>query len=201
LWVPISKYDSGTHEVGILVMDDSGLYDYQTFKIDVIDSSTNNPPDENCTYDCIVFGCSGYAQPWCTSCDNATQWQSGEPYDEHYDCPPFSNLMLQAPAHDCENAWCTTSANQCRGECVGGSFASPYNVYRDPCWDCVYPIVHSGDSDSHTNCFSILNKDQCLSHMPDCFWVKEKISNSFVESCYNDTSLNSTARPAYILIQ
>jgi hypothetical protein len=192
---PIDRKDYGVHPVGIIVLDDKGLYDYQTFKINITDSTSNFDSTPNCTRDCVVFSCSEYGG--CT-CDNANDWQLGEPYSDHYDCGSQPDLFHQPPADYCEKAWCKIAANQCDSECLG-HFADWSDPRNSLCWDCVYPIVHAGDAQTHIDCFTISDKVACLNNMPDCFWVKQNISNAFKESCYNDTTLDMVNPPAYIL--
>jgi hypothetical protein len=196
-----TREDYGMHPVGIIVLDDKGLYDFQTFKINITDSTSNLGSTSNCIDDCIVFGCSEYANAGCT-CDNATKWGSGEPYSNHYDCslqPEPTDLTKQSPYHDCKNIWCKIAANQCNSPCSGG-FAPPWSDPRNSdCWNCVYPIIHAGDAQTHIDCFTLSDKAACLNHMPDCFWVKQNISNAFKESCYNDTALDLVNPPAYII--
>jgi|GEM_PF-1582619 len=181
----IKKYDYGEHEVGILVLDDSGLFDYQWFNINVEDSNSNSLPMPACVENCIIHGCSSYAKD---SCSCAKQHVNN--------CQPPDKLFAQPPAHDCEHAWCTVAANQCKSECQGEFKSDPNSL----CWKCVSPIVHSGDLEKHIDCFEIMDKEVCIKNMPDCFWVRENSTNGFVESCYNDTSLSLVTHPAYIIV-
>jgi hypothetical protein len=191
-----TRKDYGVHPVGIIVLDDKGLYDYQTFKINITDTTSNFDSTPDCIKDCVVFSCSEYDS--CT-CDNASDWHSGEPYSDHYDCSLQStDLTQQSPYYyDCKNAWCKVAANQCDSGCQG-HFADSSNPRNSGCWDCVYPIVHAGDAQTHIDCFP-LDKLTCLNNRPNCFWIKENRSNVFEESCYNDTALDMVNPPAYII--
>ncbi|MBN2052149.1 hypothetical protein JW756_01480 [Candidatus Woesearchaeota archaeon] len=211
LWASINQYDSGTHAVGILALDDNGLFDYQQFWINITDSSTNNPPQDNCIGECILEACCNYAKEkeQCNLCgDGKCKPDANDNPCDISKCD-FSGVLgsNENPAHDCRGAWCKTAANQCRSFCDPDSYVGwacypdNGNEQKRSCQSCVYAITHSGDPQAHRDCFSITDKNTCIRKMPDCFWVRQNdtVTNTFVESCYNDTSLSQVSRPAYII--
>jgi hypothetical protein len=202
---PISRLDVGDHEVGIIAIDDSGLFDLQWFWINISDTTTNNAPDSipNCVHECVVEACWNYAISN-ANCRAYCSLQVGSIQCDPTTCPLTSFPIDQNPYLDCWNAWCKTAANECRPECattgyVGWACYPANNPSLAACQNCVYPIVHAGDRQPHVDCTTITSKAICLSNMPDCFWIKENISDVFVESCYNDTMLSAASVPAYIL--
>ena len=90
LWAPINKYDSGRHPVGVLVMDDSGLFDYQLFWINITDASTSYDPKYECMADCISCECAGqtYAEcnEWCTLAANQCLSECVREFKQEGDC-------------------------------------------------------------------------------------------------------------------
>ncbi|MBU1198456.1 MAG: hypothetical protein KJ685_01350 [Nanoarchaeota archaeon] len=155
LWAPVTKYDVGDHEVRVLALDDSGMFDYQTFQIKIFDSRYTKSPRQSCIGNCTSDGNS-----------------------------------------NCASGWCTIAANECNSECLGGEYSY---VSTSTCTECVSPIVYSGKRHDHVDCSSISDKNTCISKMTDCFWIRENISNTYIESCYNDIALDTVKLPAYIL--
>ena len=191
--------DVGFHNIGILALDDSGLYDYQWFWMNISHSHTHAPRD-SCVRDCVVFRCSTDVS---CPCVNASSWQAGEPYSNHYVCSePGISLLDLLPKAECD-WWCTLATNECRGAppgggCGGGDFTSYNAPYASACWDCVHPIFEASSKERHEDC-SGREKTDCISRMPDCFWVREDRGSGFDEFCYDDTALNLTIPPAYIV--
>jgi len=67
--LPIGPWDAGKHNVGILVIDDSGLFDYQPFTIEV----TAQPAyrDDKCVSNCTSDNeLPDYCESWCTISKN-----------------------------------------------------------------------------------------------------------------------------------
>jgi len=63
IWAPITRKDCGTHEVAVLVVDDSGMFDYQIFQVDITYSMS--PPKDGCEDDCKASGEVGNCYEWC----------------------------------------------------------------------------------------------------------------------------------------
>jgi len=191
---PISRFDIGDHEVGIVATDEHGLYDYQRFFINIIDSSTSSSPTQTCIDNCILNVCSGpNAGGDCIDyCNNPSCSSTA--------CT-FSSFSLNA--FGCDD-WCYIAANACNTDCgsefVGSPCFTPALGYTQACWDCVYPIFHASDPRAHDDCSAIPDASNCIGKMPDCFWVKENISSDFPGRCYDDTLLNLPAQPAYIIL-
>jgi hypothetical protein len=158
IWAPIDLADMGRHEVGLLAIDDSGLFDYQFFWINI-----TNPFTDACFDDCIG---AGYA-------------------DE-----------------DCSGI-CSIAANECNSDCNGDFYGSPLFSGPDPvvCQQCIDAIIAAPLRYAHDNCNEITDKEICINHMPDCFWLKwwYEADSSFEESCFNDYDLDTASQPAYIL--
>jgi len=200
LWMPIDRVDIGSHEVGVLVIDDSGLFDYQFFRINITDSSMNNPPSEQCIDECILEACSDYA-------GEADQCKA---HCYHPSCQlelcDVTSIKASGknPYKDC-SMWCFHAANACNIWCdehyVGPKCFPPGdNVNKKKCRQCAYGIMHSGEREKHVDCSTINSKAACINNMPNCFWVEEE-HNNFVGACFNDTSLNNTKFRAYIITE
>jgi len=210
LWAPMSKYDTGAHKVGILALDDNGMFDYQTFWINIIDTTTNNDAQNSCIEQCILDACCSYAQDaaQCSVCDSGKCEPDANGNPCNISKCDFSRLdPTENPYKDCKNAWCKTAANQCNSRCNANEYVGwicypdDNNEQKRGCHNCVYPVVHSEDQQVHKNCFTIPDKKNCIRAMPDCFWVRQNdtLTNTFVESCYNDTSLSEVQQPTYII--
>jgi len=172
LVIPIDKYDSGKHKVGILAVDDSGLFDYQTFKITVSDSSATAPVEDFCIGNCTNYF-SGINNP----------------------CIPDIYTYPNKFENYC-TAWCDASFNQCNDKCLLNK-GNPFKSDGD-CRDCVLPVVHSQANHNYITCVG-LDKGSCLSRMTDCFWINISASGGFIEQCVNVTSLEDLTPPAYII--
>jgi hypothetical protein len=208
LQFPISKLDLGEHRVGIVAVDEHGMFDYQDFRINITDAEDNFDINPSCINDCIVFSCSKDLKYACV-CFNATQWNIGEDYSNHFWCG-IQSVSSQIPRADCEQLWCKIAANQCRAECApDGAFASWQDTYNTDCWKCVYPIIHATEPHPHVDCPSLNIKETCLASMPKCFWTKQNTTSTaadgeiiaeFKESCINDTGIKQLNHPSFIFI-
>jgi hypothetical protein len=171
LRIPINMYDSGKHKVGILAVDDSGLFDYQTFNIIVSDSSATYPVEQYC-----VGNCTDYLS---TTPDL---------------CVP-NIYTVPGKLKYCTD-WCDASFNQCNNICLLNT-NDPFK-HDGPCRDCVLPIVYAQAGHNYITCVG-LNKSSCLSRMNDCFWINISVPGGFREECVNVTSLEDLTPPAYII--
>ena len=163
-------YDSGNHKVGILAVDDSGLFDYQTFNINVHDPSAVVPAEEFCIGNC-------------------TDYFSG----------PVNNSCIPSVYADLNKyctAWCDASFNQCNDKCLLEA-STPFKHDGD-CRTCVIPIAHAQMIHKYLTCVG-LDKTACLSRMNDCFWINISEPGGFIEKCINVTSLEDLTPPAYII--
>jgi len=201
IWAPLGRHDVGNHKVGVVSRDDNGLFDYQWFWINITDTRTDIAPrDDICTKACVVFECSN-SPPGTCNCNNVSSWDSGERYENHYECDTSNGETpidkIQPQWGNCLD-WCKIAINYCNDVCGAGQFAPEVNTKSSDCWKCVYPILHSEDSENHMDC-SALMKKACIQQMPNCFWIQENISGVFKESCYNDADLFQVSSPAYII--
>lgn len=104
LWAPINKYDSGEHEVGVLVIDDSGLFDYQFFWINITDTSTAKDPTLDCISACVDCGCAGQTYTecnnWCTIAANQCGSEcGGGDFSQNSDCWSCVYSIINAKKH------------------------------------------------------------------------------------------------------
>ena len=200
LWMPVEKQDIGTHDIAILAVDDSGLFDYEKFNIHIFNSEYDDPPEQNCIKECIVEACSSYASD-ADQCGFCTQ-------DCNVSACDWAEIFKtpgKGPYRDCREVWCTNSENACDDVCADDKYVG-WRCYRPgsggrtlSCRRCTYNIGHSGDPERHVNCHDITNSGACINYMPNCFWIRENQSNTFVESCFNDTMLHTASPPAYII--
>lgn len=78
LSMPINKYDSGEHRAGILVLDDSGLFDYQWFLINITDTTTSYDASDECVAACETAGANiNNCDYWCTLAANQCRSECG----------------------------------------------------------------------------------------------------------------------------
>lgn len=183
-------YSKGGHDVAILVTDDNGLYDYQWFKIKIIDTRTNRPPQDDCIRHCIYHACTHYTSGG--QCDVCVGRGMPPPVDE---CPLSSMEPKQNPYKDCIK-WCWLANNVCWDVCHGG-----FGEYGTTCGRCGRPIMHSGDPEKHVDCSQKSSPAQCNVHYPDCFWVRHQVDYAYAEECLNDTLLHTPEAPAYIILE
>jgi hypothetical protein len=203
LWAPITAHDSGNHRVGVLVKDESGLFSFRQFWINITDTTLigNSVNQNDCLKPCIVYTCSDPINSGLCTCENASSWVAGDAFENHFNCEQsFTDLLTQPPFEECMNNWCLIAARQCSDVCPGGSFASEYNTEEDECWKCVDPIVHSAEPHADVDCSSF-DQAGCIAAMPDCFWVLENVSNDFIGRCLDHNSLSRVQQPAYILTE
>jgi len=194
LSIPITAYDYGTHQVGILAIDEAGLFDYQMFTINVTYPSVPAPPDtascmSTCTYilpstfveyiRSVTYGC-----------------QLPPPFDNPLDYPYPADVYGY-----CEK-WCEIAANPCSSACdFTNPSLDPYSLFWDSCRACVLPIVNSRQPNLY-NCQQFNNdRYACLANMPVCYLVLEKsiYDDSFYEVCYDIINFNLINPPALIL--
>jgi hypothetical protein len=179
----INKYDYGVHPVGILAVDETGLFDLQKFNI-TVNYPISTPAPGGCVGNCMnTFGSMGF---WCAPAR-------------------FNSLADYLQAY-CEE-WCSVAANPCADECVltddnPFSFDRTDDSCPNCCMDCVMPIVHSQQPSRH-NCEPIYapTKESCIAKMPNCFWISQKnpVTDEFFEGCYDVNDLSSLFTPAYII--
>lgn len=207
LWMPLEYQDLGNHQVAILAVDDSGLFDYQKFQINITDSRHTDPARQNCIRECIVEMCSKTsvgAVDCNLNCDPLVQDRATCRAQGTALCDWTKSFHTgKAPYSECVG-WCEVAENACDSECadniyVGWRCFPPGSGRTTACRQCVYNIRHSGDLERHLDCHAIIESGACISQMPNCFWIRENQSNTFVDSCFNDTSLHTANPPAYIL--
>ncbi len=191
LSIPITEYDYGTHKVGILAIDESGLFDFQMFNINV--TYQINPAASD-TANCISM---------CTTILPYT----GREYilSAIYFCgiPPLfdnSNPPASPEIYDYCEKWCEIAANPCSGWCNFTNL-DPYLLFWDSCRACVLPIVNSRQPNQY-NCQQY-NGDRysCIANMPNCYLILEKsrYDDSFSESCYDIINFDLINPPALII--
>jgi len=186
LSIPITEFDYGTHQVGLLAIDEAGLFDYQLFKINVTYDVNPAAPD---TSSCISS---------CTNGDYIYGAISPCPFP-----PPFDNSLDYPYPADvngyCEK-WCEIAANPC-GDWCDFTNPDPYLLFWDSCRACVLPIVNSGQPNQY-NCQQY-NGDRysCIANMPNCYLILEKsrYDDSFSESCYDIINFDLINTPALII--
>jgi hypothetical protein len=82
----IPSKDYGTHKVGILAIDETGLFDVEFFNIEVIDNTKDNTPESYC----LNSGCSwnnANKNKWCFLYSNFCNSECSSVYDgSSFDC-------------------------------------------------------------------------------------------------------------------
>lgn len=176
IWAPINDFDVGKHEVALLAIDESGLFDYQAFMINIT-RERNEPLLQACYQACQV-----------------------------------PDLGMGLNDEECQEI-CLITANDCVEYCHGYFYryyessndpAEPLRIIVDDnCKACVDDILRSPPRYSHNDCSFYSNKEECISNMPDCFWVLENKTiadgSQWSEKCFNDYELGSINQPAYII--
>jgi hypothetical protein len=186
LSIPITEYDYGMHEVGILAIDEAGLFDYQMFNINVIYNVDPTAPDTaSCMSSCTDWDYIRSATYGC---------QLPPPFDNSLDYPYPADVYGY-----CEK-WCEAAANPCSSVCDFANSDS-YSLFWDSCRACVLPIVNSRQPNQY-NCQQY-NGDRysCIANMPNCYLILEKsrYDNSFIEFCYDIINFDLINPPALIL--
>jgi hypothetical protein len=182
LSIPITPYDYGKHQVGILAVDESGLFDYQTFYVNVTYPVTTSAPD-GCISSCSDYDNILYFNSYCSL------------------PPPFNTLSIPFDVQSYCAKWCEVAANPCSGACDFSDLVSNSLFSTGSCRTCVLPIVNSEQINPYRDCsgFTGAYRLDCIARMPNCFLVLENQSNSFVETCYNVANLYMVYTPAIIL--
>jgi hypothetical protein len=195
LSIPISEYDVGNHPVGILAVDETGLFDYQNFDITIERSLSELPPDDViCLPSCRIFFGDWRFMPALESFP-----------------PPFNNSDSYDSALSayCEK-WCRVAANQCGSICNPIDLTNyPYDLFyaqtEDQCELCIKPLVHSGQHHAVHGCGGFAG-NSCIAQMPVCLLIQAQIHDPWGDyfpepSCYDDPFFDSMTPPAYIITQ
>ena len=61
----VSRYDYGMHNITLLVLDDSGLFDYQLFWVNITDRGFDRQPTDSCVADCSENSSIPDCDEWC----------------------------------------------------------------------------------------------------------------------------------------
>lgn len=191
LSIPITEFDYGKHRVGILAIDETGLFDYQEFNISITYPVASFAPDP-CRNTCIdgdygLYVANGYASlP-----------------------PPFYNPSSGLNDIDgyCDK-WCEIAANPCSNWCDFTNIdTDPYPLFWDSCRACVLPIISSEQTIWHDCQGFNYDTAACIANMPKCFLISEKnrYDDSFYETCYDIgnfgmiNDFDTTNNPAFII--
>jgi hypothetical protein len=106
--------------------------------------------------------------------------------------PNCMNDCTLGDASQCAS-WCWLSSNVCNGDCLGA-----FAITDPSCNACVDPLFRSGENEAHIQCSGLPQAD-CVSNMPDCFWVEDSDGiNGDSGSCRNDRELEAVLRYASI---
>lgn len=184
LHIPITGYDVGKHHVGILAVDETGLFDYQTFDITVDDTSFAAPASD----------------VWLQRCDDFFRY-SWIPDIASFPSPfnSFDNYD-SALASYCE-LWRRVAANQCGAVCNLDPDAvdNYWGLFLDPCKSCITPIVYSEQINLMSGCGGYSDSG-CVSKMPVCFWIQapDLSYGGFYQQCYDAPILDTVIMPAFI---
>ena len=97
IWAPITESDAGKHEVAVLALDDSGMFDYQTFWINIT-FSQDFPPANGCVDACTGDGgAASHCTNWCIIAANPCRSDcSGGNYPGDDNCQTCVDLILNS---------------------------------------------------------------------------------------------------------
>ncbi len=195
---PIKRRDSSNnknHDVGILAVDSSGLFDVEKFNIKINDNS-HYLSLSNCSKECVLDLCS-------PGNINANSKDALYRFNSQQECKSF-----------CKNEWCKVSDSSCRIKCNSNDnwYKNLASNKQKNCFDCVYSVVFADQLQKHKDCALMDNPS-----LPDClkikvfdFEIKKSVPDTWV--WYNDFNLpdnipnnqnhksflNNSIHPAYI---